>query len=165
MNRIVEESGLSKGSIYWHFRSKDDLFHHVMHGWHTALMNTIHEGMEARRTAPERLRVIVLSIGRRATACPGLFRAQLEFYASAGCAEEFSNRMRTLYDESLAAIRRILEEGMAGGEFRRGPVEPLSRQIKAALDGALLRQEILPDDEDPARWNALANSFLALLAA
>ena len=145
MDDIVAESGLSKGAIYWYFKSKDDLFQ--------AAITSVFEGvavesmgaMTACETSAERLRAGAKSMVALCRDIEGYFALIVEFWAQSENrdeAMEFWAGMLAQYQQVIAAI---FEEGVRTGEF--GPVDAsaLSWMIMAAYDGLAAYDMMMPD--------------------
>ena len=55
MDDIVEESGLSKGTLYWYFKSKEDIINAILHRLFTGELANLENLLEVKGTASERL--------------------------------------------------------------------------------------------------------------
>src|SRR5256884_4178781 len=55
MDDIVEESGLSKGTLYWYFKSKEDIINAILRRLFTGELENLESLLEAEGTASERL--------------------------------------------------------------------------------------------------------------
>jgi AcrR family transcriptional regulator len=145
MDDIVAECGLSKGAIYWYFKSKDDLFQ--------AAITSVFEGvavesmgaMTACETPTERLRVGAQSMVALCRDIEGYFALIVEFWAQSeqrDKATEFWAGMLAQYKQVIAAI---FEEGVRTGEFKPVDASALSWMIMAAYDGLAAYDMMMPD--------------------
>src|SRR5947208_7449216 len=55
MDDIVEESGLSKGTLYWYFKSKEDIINAILRRLFTGELEILESLLEAEGTVSERL--------------------------------------------------------------------------------------------------------------
>jgi AcrR family transcriptional regulator len=55
MDDIVEESGLSKGTLYWYFKSKEDIINAILRRLFAGALESLESLLEAEGTVSERL--------------------------------------------------------------------------------------------------------------
>jgi AcrR family transcriptional regulator len=148
MDDIVRAAGLSKGSLYWHFPSKRDLFRSLNESWLAEAMTGLPERLAACTTASEKIGVILDAPRNAVAARPELARAQLEFLAQAVRDPELREWFRQTYLAQRTFISQIIEEGIARGEFRALPADAVARMMLAYGDGMWLHREVneLGDD-------------------
>ncbi len=77
MDDIAKEANLSKGSLYWHFKSKRELFQSLVERWLQEFTDSLGTTLEQARTAGEKLRMMIEALKRNAAALPELARAHL----------------------------------------------------------------------------------------
>jgi AcrR family transcriptional regulator len=142
MDDIAREAGLSKGSLYWYFPSKRDLFRSLIEAWIAEVMVGLPEAVAACETSGQKLMLIADSIKNTVAIRPELARAQLEFAAQAVRDDEIREWFRVNYVEQRTFLAGILEEGIHSGEFRRVPVDATARLIMAYFDGLFLHREV-----------------------
>lgn len=164
MDEIAREAGLSKGSLYWHFPSKRDLFRSLIESWIAEVMVGLPEAVALCGSNAEKLMVIADSIKNSVAVRPDLARAQLEFAAQAVRDDEVREWFRVNYVEQRAFLASILAEGIGAGEFRSVPIDATARLIMAYIDGVFLHREVndLGDDIDVLLDEA-KSTLLALL--
>jgi AcrR family transcriptional regulator len=145
MNDIVAESGLSKGAIYWYFKSKDDLFEAALTSIFEGVAVESMQAMMACETSAERLRVGAQSMVALCRDIEGYFGLIVEFWAQSENRDEamaFWAQMLTQYQQAVAAI---FEEGARAGEFREVDASALAWMIMAAYDGLAAYDMMMPD--------------------
>jgi AcrR family transcriptional regulator len=153
MDDIVRATGLSKGSLYWHFASKRDLFRSLLETWLAQAMAGLPERIAACTSASEKIGVL-MDAGRDTVAVrPELARAQLEFMGQAIRDPEFREWFRTAYVGQRMFIAEILREGIERGEFRAVPIDSVARMVMAYADGMWLHRE----------WNELGDDIGVLM--
>lgn len=135
MDDIVAESNLSKGTLYWYFDSKKELFNAALMSVAEELSQGTTEIQDSYPTASDKLRAIsqaAVEIGEEFT---GFFSLFLEFWASSSRREELGHVWLDLLEEYQDAIADIIEEGIASGEFRPVDADSLVWALLAAYDG------------------------------
>jgi AcrR family transcriptional regulator len=119
VDQIVERAGVAKGTVYYHFKSKDELFQALL--------------VEGLKRLAGSLSAEAAAAVRPPAALSGMVRAELEnilryeafarlmmsqvWRAGSLWGEE---ALRTLREDIFATIRRVIEAGQASGEFRPG---------------------------------------------
>ncbi len=139
MDDIAAEAGLSKGALYWYFKSKKALFLALFqeslgefeHVWQAIV------GDETR-TATGKL-----------CASLGMFRMQLgelssfigvmmEAWAQTLHDEDVVGLLDDFYKPYLQMMTQIIEDGVANNEFQAKSAEATSLAIMCLLDGVML---------------------------
>ena len=165
MDDIVREANLSKGSLYWHFKSKRDLFQSLVERWLLEFTESLEATLQNATTAREKLASVIGALKENAAARPELARAQLEFYSMAVRDEEFRAWLQRNYATDAQFFESILREGIESGEFREIAVKPVARMIMAYMDGALLHREINDPEASPSTiLDEVAETLTALLS-
>ena len=145
MDDIVAESGLSKGAIYWYFKSKDDLFQAALTSIFEGVAVESMQAMMACETSAERLRVGAQSMVALCRDIEGYFGLIVEFWSQSENRDEamaFWAEMLVQYQRAVAAI---FEEGARVGEFRKVDASALAWMIMAAYDGLAAYDMMMPD--------------------
>jgi TetR/AcrR family transcriptional regulator, transcriptional repressor for nem operon len=139
---LMDATGLEKGGIYNHFRSKDDLaaaaFEH-----NVGLMGErIREALAGRRLAADRLHAIVAVYRRFAVDPP--FAGGCPILNAAAETDDTHPVLRAKVQEAMDSlrvetVRRIVERGVERGELRAS-VEPdaVATVVMSMLEGALM---------------------------
>jgi AcrR family transcriptional regulator len=144
MDDIVTASGLSKGTLYWYFDSKDDLFAAALASVFEDVGRQTTPGLIQCATASDKLRAIARAAANLADTFEGFFGLFLEFWASSAHREEAAQIWVELLEEYKNIIVSIIEEGIESGEFRPLNAEPLVWAILAAYDGLAAYLLFLP---------------------
>ena len=161
MDDIVAESGLSKGTLYWHFKSKSDLFNNLF----DLLMGDLVESflqyqLPEDAPASERLRQLSLMFGTAIAADDRITEMPINLMAEVWQVEEFTVRYQEMLDQFAGQIASIIESGIEAGEFRQVDVKRVTWSILAAYDGLILyyMEGIMPDIE--AHFKAIVDLFV-----
>lgn len=148
MNDIVRASGLSKGGVYWHFKSKDDLITAIFDQFFVEQLALLDEVLVGEGTAVAKLTQLASFTGAGVEALATQFPTPLEFYALA--ARE--DGLRTLLKEQFANYQQkvtdLVEEGMANGEFRQVDSASVAKTVIALFEGVLLLWAVAPEMVD-----------------
>jgi AcrR family transcriptional regulator len=147
---IVKAAGLSKGTFYWHFAGKEDLFHAVIEERIDAPARSL---MEVTRTAPaDAVTAPVVSQG-----LADLFRgspqllALLQEYARTAAR---SSSLRRRYRRRQRVLTAALADALRARHVETGvpltmPAERLARAFIALAHGLAIEAAITPEDADP----------------
>jgi AcrR family transcriptional regulator len=145
MDDIVTESGLSKGSLYWYFEGKDELFTAAMLSLFVNIGEETIAAIGQYTTASDRLR----ALGRAATDVSRLFEGYfgliLEFWASSVQREKTGQFWMDLIEQYKDIVVEIIEQGIRDGEFRPVDAEALVWALLAAYDGLAAYAMFMPD--------------------
>ena len=114
MDEIAIESGFGKATLYYYFKSKEDVFSDILqNGW-----KTIWESLEpviADQESPRKTFInVLIKIAENAQSRPGLF----EFLFNAPKAIKLAHQPWKEYQHRLyGVIQGLLEDGIKAGEF------------------------------------------------
>ncbi|MBN1426986.1 MAG: TetR/AcrR family transcriptional regulator [Anaerolineae bacterium] len=145
MDDIVTETGLSKGTLYWYFKSKADII---------AAISDMLFGSELRKleklnceelSAPDCLLrlmdVFIQDLRPMLVLRPVIF----EFYALAFRNESVRQSMQQYLQRFIDIVKPVVQRGMDGGEFAPGDAQQAALAIGAAFEGTLLLWAYAPD--------------------
>jgi AcrR family transcriptional regulator len=135
MDDIVAESGLSKGSLYWYFESKDELFSEALMSFFTGVGEKTFAAVAQCTTASDKLRALGESAVDLSRLLEGYFGMFLEFWASSSQREKTGQFWFTVLEQCMGIIVGIVKEGVESGEFKPVDAEPLVWAMMAAYDG------------------------------
>jgi AcrR family transcriptional regulator len=156
MDDIAAECGLSKGSLYWYFSSKKELFLYLF----TVMMEQMTgtwEGIvnDPDLTATEKLQATLSMFNPMMEEWAPFFGVMLEAWGQTRFDEDVEALMHGFYEPYIAMMTRILEEGAANGEFRIASPEATAAVILSLYDGMTLAKGM---DILDIEWGLLANA-------
>jgi AcrR family transcriptional regulator len=136
MDDIVEETGLSKGALYWYFSSKDEII--------AAIVNRMFEselsGLVALKSTPGTVRERLMAYTERAAqeleTQTHLRPVLYEFYALSTRNEAVRGAMQAQFGEYIKALSPLIEEGIRQGEFRALNAADVAIAAAAIFEGA-----------------------------
>lgn len=126
MDDIVRVSGLSKGAIYWYYKSKKEVYLSLVNHWVFKYSATLNLIVEDDLTASDQLRALFRFFVKQYQHNACVFKALVEFWSLAARDEDFRIKMQKVYTEFLNLIETILAKGVESGEF-----DPLDTKIAA----------------------------------
>ncbi|MBN1562528.1 MAG: TetR/AcrR family transcriptional regulator [Anaerolineae bacterium] len=145
MDDIVKRSGLSKGTLYWHFKNKQELFlatvGMVMNEWDTQLAQLA----EAGGSADERIRTFFAQAGAVFTENKNFIGLMVDAFFQSYQMEEAGQIMNTIYTRFIGHIERIVQQGIDNGEFREVDPHMAAVSLMAGGDGVSMYILFEPD--------------------
>ena len=149
MDDLVRASGLSKGSLYWHFSSKEEVFLALFEAF---TQNTFAEWDRLRAEGHETLEVLErVTLGglERMGGLEGL-GAWVEFFAHPQARARFA----AVYRETRSRLEASLLRDMEAGRLRSQPTAApgLAAALTAAAEGLLLQAIVDADFDLRAHW-------------
>lgn len=165
MDDIVAESGLSKGTLYWYFKGKDELFlkaiaSHFM-GWGEESITVL----EQFPTASDKLRALAQWLVDFCKTAEGFLSLFLEFWVSSPRRKEADQLWGDMLAQYKEVIVEIIEEGIRNGEFKPVDAEQLVWALLAAYDGLAAYVMFIPDMELERISQVFVETLLNGLAA
>jgi len=142
MDDLVAASGLSKGSLYWHFDSKEDVFLGLFDYLSTEVLGRFDDAARAGDTDVVSLleREVALFFERIGDERK-LVLAWAEFLSHPRGRERMAGTYRVLRAKVAALIRL----GVERGELRELPPESVAASLTGVVDALVLQAAIDPD--------------------
>lgn len=163
---IAAAAGVSKGSIYCHFRDKEDLFCHVVQNVVTDDVASAISASPPLRSAVQRLDYLLETLFRRTAAACECGNLVFELWASASTNHaSLCTPLVSAYRRWRSAIKDILDEGRNSGEFNASiDTEAAASLIMAALSGIIVISRFGEGDE-LARLDKMRHGLLLAVSA
>ncbi|WP_062049330.1 TetR/AcrR family transcriptional regulator [Bacillus sp. JCM 19034] len=130
---IVSATGCSKGSIYYHFNSKEKLFLCLLEEWDRQWNETWTEIEKHCQTVSDKLYHLAKFQAEDDFSNP-LTKAWDEFM-SGQHSTEMKERLREIVESNLQFNEKLLKEGMARGEFKQDDCRMLSLIFDSLMQG------------------------------
>lgn len=137
MDDIVASSKMSKGAIYWYYKSKKEVYLSLVNHWvhnYSAVLNHI---VDTDRSAPDQLRSLFQYFIDQYEKDPAVFKALLEFWSMAGRDKEFNDKLQKVYGEFVNLIATIVQQGVDNGEFKNLDVNITAMSIMVNIEGIM----------------------------
>ena len=156
MDDIAAECGLSKGSLYWYFDSKKELFLYLFSVMMDQTIGTWDQILNDQTlTATEKLQATLSMFGPVMEDWAPFFGVLLEAWGQTRFDEDVEELMQSFYKPYIAMMTQVIEEGVASGEFRVTSPEATAAVILSLYDGMTLAKGM---DIIDTEWQLLANA-------
>lgn len=161
VNDIVREAGLSKGGMYWYFKSKGDLIEAVLQRIFSHDMSQLETILMMDKPASERLQQMFQEAGQQVTRLNGSYATMLEFYATAVRQDTVRQHLHIYFQKYRTLLETLLEQGIYAEEFRTLDTAATAIALTAQLEGLSLLWTVDPQAFDLAQQiNAVVCLFL-----
>jgi AcrR family transcriptional regulator len=142
---VAAQAGVSQGTIYWYFESKEDLFTAALLRYFEDFETEAFAAVEKYETASEKLRALARSMQDFAEEAEGLFTLFVGFWASSSSPEGGGQFWVDLLKEFKDVLVGIVEDGVRQGEFNPVDAEALAWALLASYDGLAAYLMLIPD--------------------
>ena len=138
MDDIVQETGFSKGLLYWYFKGKDAIILALLERLLRPELSRVQALAEAGGSARERLLGFAESMVKDIQRMESIMPITFEFYSLA-----FRNRvMRGAFQEFfrtfIGGIEAVIRQGIQGDEFRSVDSRRIALALMAGFEGNIL---------------------------
>ena len=158
---VAAAAGVSQGTVYHYFESKEELLMAVYEEWETTnLDREIDAALAAAPTFAGKLAALARSAAKRVEGSGELLNAQVEFWSHIPRHEAIRERFRILFTSLGAELAQLIRAGMKAGEFRRVDADSLARLLIAAYDGLIVQWLADPGSVD---WETSADTLIAVV--
>lgn len=148
MNDVVRASGLSKGGVYWHFKSKEALVTAIFDQFFIEQLTLLDAVMAGEGTAVIKLNQLATLTGEGVEALAAQFPSPLEFYALAAREESLKEHLQGHFQNYQTKIKGLVAQGIANGEFKNQNSTDVANTIMALFEGLLLLWAVAPESID-----------------
>ena len=118
MDDVVKLSNMSKGAIYWYYKSKKDLYLDLVNYWVMRYSDMVAKIMEKDQKASIQLKQILNYFIDEYEKDPEPFKALTEFWSMAQKDDDFHKKVQKVYAAFLEVIESIITNGKNSGEFK-----------------------------------------------
>ena len=162
VNDICKHAGVSKGSFYHYFETKQVLFLSLMENWSSRVMQSVlGEPITEDSNAKDVLIQMPYQFNMAFAAVPRGFPMLVDFWRQAMADPAIWKTAVEPYRYFLGFFMRIIETGQQDGSIRKDiDSEILARLLVAVAMGFLLEAAF---DQEKADWSALTSDGLSLL--
>ena len=162
VNDICKHAGVSKGSFYHYFETKQVLFLSLMENWSSRVMQSVlGEPITEDSNAKDVLIQMPYQFNMAFAAVPRGFPMLVDFWRQAMADPAIWKTAVEPYRYFMGFFMRIIETGQQDGSIRKDiDSEILARLLVAVAMGYLLEAAF---DQEKADWSALTSEGLSLL--
>ena len=134
MDDVVQSSNLSKGAIYWYYKSKKEMYLDLVNFWvmrYSVILNHI----VAEEASPSRqLKDLFQFFIDQYETDPQPFAALTEFWSMAQKDDEFNTKLQKVYTHFLELIEDIILRGVQSGEFKKLDIRMTALSIMVNIE-------------------------------
>ena len=148
MDDVAAESGLSKGLLYWYFKSKDEIviaIADLLFGSELRKMQNLPcEGLPASQCLINFLETFIADMRLMLKVTPIIY----EFYSLAFRNQAVRSVMKEYLRSFVSILEPIIQKGIDDGEFAPGDARQLALAIGSMMEGTLLLWAYDPEAMD-----------------
>lgn len=145
MDDIVAESGLSKGGLYWHFKSKDDIITAILQEFFDQEMVGLEQMVTGEGAASDRLLQLARHMAAEMETQFALLPISLEFYAVAARQPAVRAFIQEYYAHYRTRLASLIQQGIDRGEFKSVSANDAAATLVATFEGMILLWAIYPE--------------------
>jgi AcrR family transcriptional regulator len=165
MDDIAARAGITKGTIYLYFKSKEAMFKALARQSVGAQLDAVHAQLDSfEGSSVELLRFVIATIGRFASTSDRVVLAKVLLAESGNFPELAEFWRHEVIDRGLEVFQTIIRRGVARGEFRDVPPQHAARLCIAPMLILILWRTIFAQfDETPYDYQGLVDAHLQTL--
>jgi AcrR family transcriptional regulator len=159
VDAICQRSQISKGSFYWHYSSKQDVFIDVLETWAREVIDELYDQFEEAMSQEDYLLPLTSALEREIHRGRALVPLWLEFTVYARRDREVQETLSKFYRRARLAITEILRPALEH-RFSEHEMQSISATIFGAYTGLMIQ-----DLSDPTRANArqMVRNFMGVI--
>lgn len=148
MDDIVKQSGLSKGALYWYFKSKDDIIAAVMDRFIDREIQGLEEVLQLQSPVSEKLLKLNELILGEMSSMIGLMPILYELYAVAMRKKPVRKALLKYFQPTHKLLAELIQQGIDSGEFVPVEADEIAVDLIAFYEGLLLLAVLDPKSVD-----------------
>ena len=158
---VAAEAGVSQGTVYHYFDSKEELFMAVFEAWETGNLNReVLAAMDVSTSASERLHYLAHAVGEYMSKTEEFFSASVEFWSHIHRDAAIREGIRRIFVELNATVAQLIQDGINQGEFVSIDTQATAALLVAAYDGLILQWLADPSSVD---WRVISETLTELV--
>jgi AcrR family transcriptional regulator len=166
MSDIAESSGLSKGSLYWYFESKNDIINNLLARVFEPEIKDLQNLLTDARPVAERLMTYAERAAEDMVKLLKWTPLVYDFIALAFRQEFIKKSIRKYYQQNIDIIEQLIQQGLDSGELRAKSARDAAIAITSLLEGTIVLWIYEPEGIDimkcvPANLKLLLNGLSA----
>lgn len=145
MNDIVQATAISKGGIYWHFKSKDEIIQAIFVQFFEMQISFLRMMLNQEGSARVRLLGLADSLGRMLAESKNesqRFPHPLDFYSQSLRQPTLLEFMKPYLDNYLKIMAELIQKGIDEQEFVPCHAEDAALVLLSSLDGLVLASSL-----------------------
>jgi AcrR family transcriptional regulator len=138
MDDIVEEAGLSKGAVYWYFKSKDEIIKSILEIFLNRELHGLHELVEQDGSVDDRLILMVDHLITELKQYETVMPIAYEIYALSTRESDVRKSLNTYFQRFIQTFEDLIAQGIKRGEIKKVDPNEAAVSIVALLEGLTL---------------------------
>jgi AcrR family transcriptional regulator len=162
MDDVAEQAGLSKGALYLYYKSKDAIIAALLQHLFAQEFNQLQALVESESEGlvVEQLLILTQQFASMMQWMGRLMPIAFEFYAIAGRDKAVRQFLKEYFTDYRRLLARLVERGIAQGEFRDTDAEATAITLTALFEGLGLLFFV---DPEATRWAEQTETSVRLL--
>ena len=160
MDDIVQESGLSKGTLYWYFKSKEEIITAISQRLFATDIESVEGLLKAEGTVSERLQQLTRERVQGLQELSDVVAILVEFYAAALHQDGVRQFIKTYFQNFHELLVALIQQGIERGEFRPVDATAAATALDAVFEGLIVRWLIGPD---AVQWTSLGEAAIRFM--
>lgn len=158
---VAAEAGVSQGTVYHYFDSKEDLLLAVYTHWETQhLRDEIGQALQAEPTATRKLAFMANAASKRVASSLQLLQASVEFWSHIPRNADIRKGFKRMFARMADDIAKVIQQGIDAGEFRKVDANVMARLLIATYDGLVLQWLA---DRKGIDWQACTDTLVTVM--
>jgi len=159
VDAICEKAGISKGSLYWHYTSKQEIFVDILETWSREVTDEMYEQFERAVLDEDYVGAVTRALHREIQRGRLIVPLWMEFNIQARREPEIRNALAKFYRRARLAIAEMLRP-VAAGRLTEEELNGIAETIFGAYAG-LMMQDL--SDPEEASGEQAATTFMRFL--
>ena len=142
---IAKQAGLSKGAVYWYFKSKDEIILALLHRifeWEVLYLQNL---VEEEGTIQERLQGYTDALVQGMTSMREFLPIMYEFYALSSRRKEIQEFLQSYFAQFRDVVATIVQQGVERKEIKPVNETDMALLLTALTEGMTILWLIHPD--------------------
>jgi AcrR family transcriptional regulator len=158
MDDIAQEASVSKGVLYFYFKSKDAIIEALLKHLFSGPILKTRQILQAEGTVQARLAELTENFGQDVQLMQRLMPISFEFYSLAARNKAVNDYLSNYFHEMMVALTEFLNQGIRRGELQAGlDTAQAARSIIAIYEGMTLLWIL-----EKGKFDWIANSKLSV---
>lgn len=145
MSDIAENSGLSKGTLYWYFESKDAIILNLFSRFFEPELKDFRALLNEERSLEQRLDVYIERFSDDMAKMLKWMPLIYDFIALAFRQKTIKQAVSSYYKQNMEILKLLLQQGIDNGEIKDCGAEDAAIAIGSILEGTILLWIYDPD--------------------
>ena len=135
---IAAEAGLSKGTLYLYFKSKDDIIASLLSKMFERELAALDSLKKDQRPAAERLLVFVEQFNKALLKWQRIIPIMFEFLSRISRQSVVQQAFKSYFHSYMEMLTPIIQQGVDSGEFKPVDVQEIAIAVGAIIEGTII---------------------------